>query len=82
MASGVVKFFKSEKGWGAITCDELPDGQDVWVHFSDIEATGYRSLDAGDIVDVDYERARQDGFNFRATRVRRLAPGPAPVLRR
>jgi len=82
MASGVVKFFKAEKGWGAISCDELPDGQDVWVHFSDIEATGYRSLDAGDIVDFDYEHTRQDSFNFRATRVRRLAPGPGPVLRR
>lgn len=82
MARGVVKFFKAEKGWGAISCDELPDGQDAWVHFSNIEAAGYRALDAGDIVDFDYEEARQDSFNFRATRVRRLESGPPPILRR
>lgn len=82
VARGVVKFFKSEQGWGAISCDELPAGQDAWVHFSDIEATGYRALDAGDVVDFDYEAARQDSFNFRATRARRLESGPAPVLRR
>lgn len=78
----MVKFFKPEKGWGVISCTELPDGQDLWVHFSDIEATGYRTLDAGDVVDFDYEAAQQDSFNFRATRARRLEAGPAPVLRR
>jgi CspA family cold shock protein len=78
----VVKFFKSEKGWGAICCDELPNGQDVWVHFSAIEATGYRALEAGDVVDFDYEPARQDSFKFRATRAWRLESGPAPILRR
>lgn len=82
MARGVVKFFKAEKGWGAISCDELPDGQDVWVHFSDIEGTGYRVSEAGDVVDFAYEAARQDSFNFRATRARRLESGSAPTLRR
>ena len=82
VARGVVKFYKPEKGWGAISCDELPDGQDVWVHFSTIEASGYRELEAGDIVDFDYEAAQQDSFEFRATRARRLESGPKPVLRR
>ena len=82
VARGVVKFFKSEKGWGAISCNELPNGQDAWIHFSDIEAAGYRALEAGDVVDFDYEPARQDSFNFRATRARRLESGPAPILRR
>ena len=82
VARGVVKFFKPDKGWGAISCDELPDGQDVWVHFSNIEAPGYRALEAGDVVDFAYEEARQDSFNFRATRARRLESGVAPVLRR
>ena len=81
MAQGMVKFFKAEKGWGSISCDELPAGQDIWVHFSDIEGTGSRAFDAGDVVDVDYEAARQDSFNFRATRARRIEPGPAPTLR-
>lgn len=82
MARGVVKFFKIEKGWGAIASAELPDGHDAWVHFSVIEADGYRSLQAGDIVDFEYEPARQDSFQFRATRAHRLASGPAPTLRR
>ena len=82
VARGVVKFFKQEKGWGAIHCSELPAGQDVWVHFSVIEGVGYHALHAGDIVDFDYEPARQDSFTFRATRARRVAPGSAPTLRR
>ncbi len=84
MARGVVKFFKSERGWGAISCDDLKDGQDVWVHFSHIEAQGYRAFEAGDVVDFDFdfEPAHQGSFNFRATRARRVQSGPAPILRR
>ena len=82
MAQGVVKFYKTEKGWGAITSGELPDGCDAWVHFSVIETEGYRSLQAGDVVDFDYEPARQDSFSYRATRARHVQSGPAPTLRR
>ena len=72
MAYGTVKFYKAEKGWGAISSPELPAGRDVWVHFSVIDGVGYRSLTAGERVEFDYEPARQDSFEFRATRVRRL----------
>lgn len=72
MAHGIVKFYNAEKGWGAISSSELPDGLDAWVHFSVIEAEGYRSLDVGDQVDFDYEPARQDSFRYRATRARKL----------
>jgi CspA family cold shock protein len=72
MAHGTVKFFKPDKGWGAITSPDLPDGFDAWVHFSEIEMDGYRSLNAGDAVEFDYEPARQDSFRFVATRVRKL----------
>ncbi len=82
MARGVVKFFKAEKGWGAISSSELPPGKDAWVHFSHIEGSGFRAFEAGDVVDFDYEPARQDSFAYRATRARCLASGPAPVLRR
>lgn len=70
MPRGIVKFFKSSKGWGAITSDELADGQDAFVHFSVIESGGYRAWDGGDIVDFDYETARQDIFHFRAISLR------------
>ena len=82
MARGVVKFFKDAKGWCAIASGELPDGQDAWVHFSVIESDGHRTLRAGDVVDFDYEQARQDSFTFRATRARFVAHGPASALRR
>lgn len=71
MPAGVVKFYLSEKGWGAIASEELPPGRDAWVHFSSIEGDGYRSLEAGEPVDFDYEAASQDSFSYRATRVRR-----------
>lgn len=72
MAQGTVKFFKPDKGYGAITSPELPDGSDAWVHFSVIEMDGYRYLDAGDRVEFDYEARQQDSYRFVATRVRKL----------
>ncbi|GAB3413724.1 cold-shock protein [Flindersiella endophytica] len=73
MARGTVKFFKAERGWGAIESPDLPAGLgDAWVHFSAIEMDGYRSLEAGDEVEFDYEEAQQDSFRLRAIRVRKL----------
>ncbi len=74
MARGVTKFFKPEKGWGAISSSALPPGRDAWVHFSVIEGDGYLELVEGEPVEFDFEAAEQDGFAFRATRVRRLLP--------
>lgn len=45
MASGTVKWFNAEKGYGFITPDD--GSSDVFVHWSAIEADGYRSLDEG-----------------------------------
>jgi CspA family cold shock protein len=74
MAYGVVKWFKAEKGTGAISSSELPPGRDAWVHYSMIDGQGFRSLEAGDAVEFDYEAAQQDSFDFRVIRVRRLSP--------
>ncbi|HKN56047.1 MAG TPA: cold shock domain-containing protein [Amycolatopsis sp.] len=72
MARGTVKFFKPEKGWGAIDSPDLPAGLDAWVHFSVIESTGFSDLEAGDQVEFTYEEAQQDSFRFRATHVRKV----------
>jgi CspA family cold shock protein len=55
-------------------------GQDVWVHSSHIESTGYRTLDAGDLVEFDFTAARQDSFAFVAARAKRLEAGTCVVI--
>lgn len=45
MANGTVKWFNAEKGYGFITVDD--GGQDVFVHFSSIDMTGYKVLEEG-----------------------------------
>jgi CspA family cold shock protein len=57
---------------GAISSPELPEGLDAFVHFSAIEAEGFRAFEQGDRVDFDYVPAQQDSFRFVATRARRI----------
>jgi cold shock protein len=51
MATGTVKFFNAEKGYGFINQDS--GGPDVFVHFSGIAGNGYRELSEGDKVEFD-----------------------------
>ena len=50
MAKGTVKWFNEAKGFGFITKEE---GGDVFVHFSAIKATGFKTLSEGDQVNFD-----------------------------
>ena len=56
MPQGIVKFFNAEKGFGFITQDQ---GEDLFVHFSQIDAKGYRSLDQGQRVEYDVAQGRK-----------------------
>jgi CspA family cold shock protein len=47
MANGTVKWFNAEKGFGFITAE---GGQDVFVHYSAIDMTGYKVLEEGQAV--------------------------------
>ena len=47
MAQGTVKWFSNEKGYGFI---EREDGDDLFVHFSEIQGDGFKSLDEGQAV--------------------------------
>ncbi|MFF5126918.1 cold-shock protein [Streptomyces syringium] len=51
MATGTVKWFNADKGFGFITQDD--GGPDVFVHFSAIQTTGYKELLEGTHVEYD-----------------------------
>jgi len=50
MATGTVKWFSNQKGYGFITPEE---GQDVFVHHSEIQGEGYKTLDEGQAVEFE-----------------------------
>ena len=57
---GKVKWFNAEKGFGFI---DRGEGKDVFVHFSQIEQDGYKTLNEGELVEFDLyqsERGMQD----------------------
>jgi CspA family cold shock protein len=53
MATGTVKWFNAEKGYGFIS---QSDGKDVFVHYSAIESAGYRSLIEGPEVEFEVQQ--------------------------
>ncbi len=53
MEKGTVKWFTSAKGFGFIS---RTSGEDVFVHFNAISATGYKSLNEGDNVEFEVEK--------------------------
>jgi CspA family cold shock protein len=51
MATGTVKWFNEQKGYGFITPDD--EGDDLFIHFSNIQGDGFRNLDDGQKVEFD-----------------------------
>ena len=66
MSQGTVKWFNSEKGFGFITPDD--GGKDLFVHYSAVAGTGYRSLDENQRVEFDSEQGQKgpQAVNVRA----------------
>jgi len=71
MATGRVKWFSNEKGFGFIEQDN--GGPDVFCHFSAIGGGGYRSLNEGDEVEFEVEQG-QKGLQARDVVVTNAAP--------
>jgi CspA family cold shock protein len=56
MATGTVKWFNAEKGYGFIAVD---NGSDVFAHYSAIQADGFRELAEGQRVEFDVEKGQK-----------------------
>ncbi|MGD0219303.1 MAG: cold shock domain-containing protein [Acidimicrobiales bacterium] len=56
MATGTVKFFNSEKGYGFISREQ---GDDVFVHYSSIQGSGFKTLEEGQRVEFDVVPGRK-----------------------
>jgi len=56
VTTGTVKFFNNEKGYGFISRE---GGDDVFVHFSNIAGSGFKSLDEGQQVEFDIAPGRK-----------------------
>ena len=54
--TGTVKWFNGDKGFGFITQEE---GDDLFVHYSEIQSSGYRSLDEGATVEFEITQGRK-----------------------
>lgn len=50
MAQGIVKWFNDQKGYGFI---EQDNGEDIFVHYTEIQTSGFRSLAEGDRVNFE-----------------------------
>ena len=50
MAQGTVKWFSDQKGYGFI---EQDNGEDIFVHHSEIQGTGFKTLSEGDLVSFE-----------------------------
>jgi len=66
MATGKVKWFNDQKGFGFISSEQ---GRDVFVHHSVIEGQGFRTLQENESVEYDFEDGPK---GMKATKVRRL----------
>ena len=64
MATGKIKWFNDQKGFGFIADDH--GGQDVFVHFSAVQMDGYRTLKEGQSVEYEAEESEK---GMKATRV-------------
>ena len=74
MATGKVKWFNNEKGFGFIAQDG--GGDDVFCHFSALTGDGYKSLNEGDGVEFEVEQGRK-GLQAKNVAVTNAAPAPA-----
>jgi CspA family cold shock protein len=79
MTAGTVKWFNAEKGFGFIAPES---GEDVFVHFSAIQAAGYHSLDEGQAVEFDVTSGPKGPQAANVRPLERQQPAPTSPARR
>ena len=58
---GKVKWFSSEKGYGFISSSETE--KDIYVHFSDLQMKGFKTLEENDVVEFVYDEEMNKAIN-------------------
>lgn len=53
MVTGTVKWFDEDKGFGFIEPDDDEYDDDIFVHYSEIEGDGFKTLEEGEVVNFD-----------------------------
>jgi len=74
-AEATVRSWDDEQGWGVLESDTTPGG--CWTHWSVLDFDGYRARSCGQKVRLKAESPGQDGFPWRAIRVRLDGRAPA-----
>ncbi|TET32734.1 MAG: cold shock domain-containing protein [Planctomycetota bacterium] len=73
METGTVKFFKVKEGWGFIQTPSVDE--DIFVHYSNIEGEGFRTLESGDEVEFELKKGER---GYQATGVKRITKQAMP----
>jgi cold shock protein len=68
MATGKVKWFNDQKGFGFIATEK--EGKDIFVHHTVIDGQGFKTLNDGEVVEYEYEEGPK---GMKATKVKRVA---------
>jgi CspA family cold shock protein len=67
MVRGIVRLWNAGEGWGVIDSPATPGG--CFASFATLRMEGFRTLDAGQVVDLEFDKFTADGYDFYATAV-------------
>ena len=71
-----VEQFSNEVGWGVLVAPGGVAPGGIWFYWNAIDVPGYKTLSVGQLVDAEVESPGQDGYDFRALRIKPVAEEP------
>ena len=72
--TGTVKFFKVKEGWGFLQAEGVTE--DIFVHYSNIEGEGFRTLESGEEVSFELKKGERGYQAMNVQRVQKLNVAP------